>query len=155
MAAVLPKIEIKFSIDADGILSVSAKELKSGIQQSIEIRSPHKLNELEVARRLKESATFAADDIKRRAIIELTNESNYILSNARKFLRQNAEYLDKDEVELIESVMNEINLCLQLGEKDKIENAIANFNQSTAGLAHRIMDIQLNKSLGGSSIENI
>ncbi len=155
MAAGLPKIEVKFSIDADGILSVTAKELRSGIQQSIEIRSPHKLSEQEVAKRLKESTLFAEVDMKKKAIIELTNESNYILANAQKFLEQNKELLKEKEIQIIETAMHEIALCLQSGEKDKIEHAIHKFNESTAEIAHRIMDIQLKKNLGGSSIDTI
>ena len=155
MAAGLPKIEVKFSIDADGILSVTAKELRSGIQQSIEIKSPHKLSEEEVARRLKESTAFAEADMKRRLLIELHNETNYILANAQKFLTQNLEYLNMSEIKLIESAMNKISLSLQTGEKDKIEKSVLQFNDSTAGIAHRIMDIQLKQSLGGTSIDTI
>jgi molecular chaperone HscA len=155
MAAGLPKIEVKFSIDADGILSVTAKELRSGIQQTIEIRSPHKLSEQEIAKRLQESTLFAEADMKKKAIIELTNESNYILANADKFLQQNKEHLKEKEIETIETAMHEIALCLQSGEKEKIDHAIHKFNESTAEIAHRIMDLQLKKSLGGSSIDNI
>lgn len=155
MAAGLPKIEVKFSIDADGILSVTAKELRSGKQQTLEVKSPHKLNEQEIARRLKDSATFAEADANKRAIIELQNEGNYILDNARKFIKQNTAHLSEHEIKEIHSAMDEIVLSLQSGDKRIMEQAIDHFNQSTATIAHRIMDIQLKKSLGGSSIDNI
>jgi molecular chaperone HscA len=155
MAAGLPKIEVKFHIDVDGILSVTAKELRSGKQQSIEVKSPYKLNEEEIARRLKESIVFAETDMKQRALIELINEANYILANADKFIKQNTEFLSEQEIELLESGIKEIELSLLSKEKEKIDKAIANFNLSTADVAHKIMDIQLQKSLGGSSIDNI
>ncbi len=155
MAAGLAKIEVKFAMDADGILSVTAKELRSGLVQQIEVVSPSKLSEAEIARRLKESITFADADMQRRAWIELKNEADYIILNSKKFLLQNQDYLKSEETETIDRAMNKIQHALDSEQKSQLETAITDFNSVTAVIAHRIMDIQLKNSLDGSSIDQI
>lgn len=155
MAAGLPKIEVKFSMDADGILSVKAKELRSGVEQSIEVRSAHSIDEEAFGKHLKDSITFAEKDLEKKSIIAAVNEANYILENSLKFINQNTEHLSKDEIVKLQKEITKLRLSLNSNNESAIKKAMINYNLATSALAHRIMDIQLKKSLGGSSIENI
>ena len=75
MPAGLPKVEVTFLIDADGILKVSATELRSGVAQSIEVKPQYGLTDEEVEKMLLDSLTHAKDDIKTRAFVEATTEA--------------------------------------------------------------------------------
>ncbi len=155
MAAGLPKIEITFNIDADGILSVKAKELRSAIEQNIEIKTANNFDEKTIGEHLKESITFAQKDHEKKSLIEAVNEANYIITNAQKFLKQNKDLLSDKETSILHNQLNTLTECIRTKQKEEINNAILSFNQSTAEIAHRIMELQFNKTLGGSSIDSI
>lgn len=155
MPAGLPKIEIKFNLNADGILSVSAKELRSGIEQQIEIRSSLKLSDEEIEQRLKDSITNAEADAKNKAKLDSINELNYLILNTRRFINQNKTILNSDELELMNLQLNNLIEALSTDSKKEIDLCINTFNAITAPIAHKIMDIQINNSLSGSSVNKI
>lgn len=155
MPAGLPKIEIKFNLNADGILSVSAKELRSGIEQQIEIRSSLKLSDEEIEQRLKDSITNAEADAKNKAKLDSINELNYLILNTRRFINQNKSILNSDELELMNLQLNNLIEALSTDSKKEIDLCINTFNAITAPIAHKIMDIQINNSLSGSSVNKI
>jgi molecular chaperone HscA len=90
MPAGLPKVDVSFLINADGILQVSAKELRSGVSQTIDIKPQYGLTDEEVEQRLLDSITHAKDDIASRALVEARTEAEQILSVTEKFLTKNA-----------------------------------------------------------------
>lgn len=99
MAAGMPKIEIQFLLDADGILRVKAKELRSGVEQEVEIRSQYGISEEEMAKMLIESIQNAEKDVAIRGLLEARNEANNIILSSDRFLSQNAIILEKEEIE--------------------------------------------------------
>src|SRR6476619_5127410 len=86
MPAGLPKVEVSFLINADGILTVSAKELRSGVEQSIEVKPQYGLTDAEVENMLLESITHAKDDISIRALTEARTEGEQLLKTTERFL---------------------------------------------------------------------
>ncbi len=98
MAAGLPKIEIQFLLDADGILSVKAKELRSGVEQEVEIRSQYGISEEEMALMLIESIKNAEGDVAVRALLEARNEANNIILSSVRFLEQNESIFTPEEI---------------------------------------------------------
>jgi len=88
MPAGLPKLEIIFAINADGILTVSAKELRSGVAQKIEIKSQYGISEEDMAKMLMDSLNNAEADLKIRALLEARNEGNNVVLATQKFLEQ-------------------------------------------------------------------
>jgi len=155
MPAGLAKIEVKFSINADGILNVSALELRSGIEQHIEIRSSLKLSDDEIQKRLKDSISNAEADAIRKAKLDSINELNYLILNTKRFINQNKKILNFDELELMQNQLKNLERALSTDSKAEIDQAITNFNLITAPIAHKIMDIQLNNSLSGNSVNKL
>lgn len=155
MPAGLAKIEIKFNLNADGILSVSAKEIRSGIEQQIEIRSSLKLSDDEIQQRLKDSITNAESDAKNKAKLDSINELNYLILNTKRFINQNKTILNSDELEIMNYQLNNLIQALSTDSKKEIDQCINTFNTITAPIAHKIMDIQIKNSLSRSSVNKI
>src|SRR6202012_4905670 len=98
MPAGLPKVEISFLINADGILVVKAKELRSGVEQSIEVKPQYGLTDEEVEKMLLDSITHAKDDMATRALVEARTEAEQLLDTTEKFIQKNAALLSKEEL---------------------------------------------------------
>lgn len=92
----VPKIEVTFDIDANGIVHVSAKDQASGREQSMTISGGSALSKDEVARMVKEAEQYAEEDAKRREVIELRNQGDSLVYSTEKFLAENAEKLPED-----------------------------------------------------------
>jgi molecular chaperone HscA len=98
MPAGFPKVEVTFLINADGILVVKAKELRSGVEQSIEVKPQYGLNDSEVEKMLLDSITHAKDDIAKRALVEARTEGEQLLETTEKFIGKNASLLAQEEL---------------------------------------------------------
>jgi molecular chaperone HscA len=92
MPAGFPKVEVSFFINADGILLVKAKELRSGTEQSIEVKSQYGLTDAEVEKMLRDSITNAQEDIKTRALVEAQTEARQIIDTTEKFIQKNKSF---------------------------------------------------------------
>lgn len=154
MPAGIPKLNVEFSIDVDGILSVKATELRTGKGQSISIKSAFKLQQDQIVRQLKEAVLHARSDMNEKALIDSENEANYILKNAEKFISQNTDLLTPEETDLIFIKTSGLKNSLVTKNKANIDQAIEDFNSSTAIIAHKIMDIRIQESLKGKSVNS-
>lgn len=154
MPAGLPKIEIIFAIDADGILRVTAKELRSGVAQEIEIKSQYGISEEEMAKMLVDSITNAEADLKVRSLLEARNEANNVVLATQKFLQQNDHILSEEEksktLELAKSLKQSVNG----DDKDLINKAMADLNDFTTPIAHRAMDVHVADAMKGTNLKN-
>ncbi len=153
MPAGLPKIEIHFILDADGILLVKAKELRSEVEQSIEIRSQYGLSEEEMALMLLESIKHAESDMAVRALLEARNEANNILLSAAKFLQQHREILSEEEYATTEQLTAKLRTAVQGEDKDYINEVMEELNAYTSPLAHRAMDKTIAEAMRGKKID--
>ncbi len=97
MPAGLPKIDIQFILNADGILTVRASELRSGLKTQVEIRPTYGISEEEMALMLIDSIQHAKDDMVARGLLEARNEANNLLLSGEKFLQQNDTILETEE----------------------------------------------------------
>jgi len=149
MAAGFPKIEVHFILDADGILTVKAKELRSEKETSVEIKSTYGISEEEMALMLIESIKNAEVDMKKRALLEAVNEANNVILAAEKFLTQNQEILSKTEYDQVVLLNNALKSSVQSGNKDEIEMAMKVLNDYSSPLAHRALDVNIQKALKG------
>ena len=152
MPAGIPKIEINFIINADGILKVKAKELRSGKEQAIEIRPTYGISEEEMARMLIDSIQHANEDMAARGLLEARNEGHHIALSADKFLKQNNDILSEDEKATTLSLLADLKNILTGTDKDAINTAIQNLNDFTAPLAHRAMDKNIADAMKGQKI---
>ena len=154
MPAGIPKIEIQFLINADGILTVKAKELRSGVETVIEVKPEYGLTENEMARMLTESVKYAQQDMAAKALQEALNEAQSLIHATNRFLKTNDAHLSqKEKMDLIE-FKNNISVSMEKNEKDAILAAIDALNNYSGPIAHRMMDINISKALKGTkSIE--
>jgi molecular chaperone HscA len=152
MPAGLPKVEVAFLINADGILVVKAKELRSGVEQSIEVQPQYGLTDQEVEKMLMDSITHAKDDIATRALLEAATEGEQLLKTTEKFIQKNAELLHENEIIDTANAMQALQLALTMNDKDLIHSKIEALNNISRPYAERIMDQAVSKALKDKSI---
>lgn len=153
MPAGLPKIEVHFILDTDGILTVKAKELRSGVESSVEIKSTYGISEEEMARMLLDSIRNAESDIQNRAFLEARNEGQNLVLSSNRFLKQNAEYLSPADIEKTRHLTQQLRSALDSDSKDQIENCMKALNDFTAPLAHQALDMNIGSVLKGKKLE--
>ncbi|MFK8004844.1 MAG: Fe-S protein assembly chaperone HscA [Saprospiraceae bacterium] len=152
MPAGLPKIEIQFILNADGILKVKAKELRSNVETEIEIKSQYGLSEEEMAKMLIDSIQNAEADMKIRGLLEARNEANNILLSSDKFLQQNEAILSEEEKATTKSLIENLRKSVNEEDKDAINKAMDDLNTFTSPLAHRAMDVNIQKAMKGKKV---
>ena len=152
MPAGLPKVEISFILNADGILKVRAKELRSGVEQSIEVKPQYGLTDEEVEKMLLDSITHAKDDMQVRAILEARTEAQQVLKAAEKFLKSNSDLLNEIETTGVRSHMKSLEEILDSNDKDLIHLKLDELNEFTQPFAHRVMDAAINEAMKGKKV---
>jgi molecular chaperone HscA len=152
MPAALPKVEISFLINADGILNVKAKELRSGVEQSIEVKPQYGLTDAEVEKMLMESIKHAKEDIAIRALVEAQTEARQLVDTTRLFLQKNDSFLTEEEKKLTRDAMSELSGVLSSGSKDLIHQKTEELNEITRPYAERLMDRAISSALKGKTI---
>jgi Fe-S protein assembly chaperone HscA len=148
MPAGLPKIEVTFLIDANGILQVHAKEQRSGKAASIEVRPTYGLSEADVERMIEDSFTYAEADVETRILIEARNEADTVLTHAGRALRQGGELVSAAERASIESAVAALRAARDGDDRDGIHEATTAVNRATEHLAEVMMDAALKGALG-------
>ncbi len=152
MPAGLPKIEVSFLINADGILTVSAKELRSGINQSIEVKPQYGLSDNEVEEMLLDSIKHAKEDIALRALTEAKTEGEQLLKTTEKFLINNKNYITEEELMQTANAMQALQLAITMNDKDVIQKKTEELNNISRPYAERIMDHAIGKAMSGKKI---
>jgi molecular chaperone HscA len=152
MPAGIPKVEISFLINADGILVVTARELRSGVQQTIEVKPQYGLTDEEVESMLLQSIHHAKDDMQQRALIEARTEGEILLGTTKNFINKNKELLSVDEITETEKAISELERKIKNGNKDEIHNAIEELNNISRPYAERIMDHAISTAMKGKTV---
>lgn len=152
MPAGLPKVEVSFLINADGILVVKAKELRSEVEQSIEVKPQYGLTDEDVETMLLESINHAKDDIALRALIEAKTEGEQILAATEKFLTKNSNIVSQQEILDTAQAMQNLQLALTMNDKDLIQTKIEELNEISRPFAERAMDAAVSGALKGKMI---
>ena len=147
MPAGIPKIEIKFILDADGILTVKATELRSNVETQMEIRSAYRISEEDMARMLIDSLQNAESDMQTKGLLESINEANNILLAAQRFIEQNKDALTEEQISKINLLKEDLLATTQGDSKDVIEASMQAMNLYTAPLAHEALDRNIGKAL--------
>ncbi|MFM2138171.1 MAG: Fe-S protein assembly chaperone HscA, partial [Bacteroidota bacterium] len=152
MPAGLPKVEISFLVNADGILVVKARELRSGVEQSIEVRPQYGLTDSDVERMLLESISHARDDMQHRALAEARTEARLLIDTTRHFMDKNRTFLSEEEVSGTQSALTELDRLLEGSDKDAILAGIERLNERSRPYAERLMDQAIGQALRGKVI---
>ena len=152
MPAGFPKIDIAFYLDADGILRIKAKELRSEVAQEITVKASYGLSDEEMALMLLDSIRNAEGDLKIRALQEARNEGNNIVLASEKFIIQHAAILSDKEKTETAKLAQILRGSISGDDKDVINKAMENLNTFTEPLAHRAMDVTIAEAIKGKAI---
>jgi molecular chaperone HscA len=152
MPAGFPKIDIAFYLDADGILRIKARELRSEVEQEITVKASYGLTDEEMALMLLDSIKNAEGDLKIRALQEARNEGNNIVLASEKFLIQHQAILSQEEQAETSKLVNILRGSVSGADKDIINKAMEELNAYTEPLAHRAMDVTIGEAMKGKAI---
>ncbi|MBS3095584.1 molecular chaperone DnaK [Candidatus Woesearchaeota archaeon] len=117
----IPQVEVTFDIDANGIIHVSAKDLATGKQQSINITASQKLNKDEVERMKKEAEQYASEDKKRKDTAEIRNNADTLVYSTEKIVSEYGNKIDNETKDKVEKCINELKDALKENESEKIK----------------------------------
>ena len=151
----VPRVEVTFMIDANGILNVSATDLRTGLERSLEVKPSYGLTDEEVERLLEESIDFAEEDIEQRLLIEARTEADTVLHATDKALSQNASFLQEGEEEQIAQVVQKVREACTGEDYDLIRDLTEELSQVTTPFAQRIMDSSIQGALGDKQLSDL
>jgi molecular chaperone DnaK len=161
MPAGMPRVQVQFQIDADGILSVTARELRTDLEQTIEVKPSYGLTDEEVERMLLESFEHAEADFAARLLIEARNEAENVIHATEKTLRSadfgeiEASELKPGERTRIESVLGGLKMVLNSSDRETIQKWTKALNDATQHLAEVAMNRSVRTALAGKNVDAI
>jgi molecular chaperone HscA len=155
MVAGAARIRVTFQVDADGLLSVSAREQTSGKEARVEVKPSYGLSDEEVAGMLKDSFSHAADDAKRRALREQQVEAQRLLEAIDAALREDAHLLEEAERASVDAAVARLKAVVEGDDKAAIDSAMHQLSHTTEDFAARRMDQSVKRALAGKKLEEL
>jgi len=134
----IPQIEVKFDIDRDGIVHVSAKDLGTGKEQSIRITAPKKLSKEEIDKMVKDAEKFAADDTKKKEEIETINQADNLVYATEKSLKDYGDKVSQAERADIEAKANDLKAAIKDKNVERIKKGMEDLSRASHKLAEEI-----------------
>jgi molecular chaperone DnaK (HSP70) len=152
----LPRIEVTFLIDANGILNVTARDQRTGREHSVDVKPSYGLTDDEIERMLEEAIDLGEQDIEQRLLIASRNDAEQILAALNKQLREYRELLESDqELQRIEECAARLETARRSEERESISGLVEELNDLTTPFAGRIMDQAIKQALEKKSIEEV
>jgi molecular chaperone DnaK len=152
----LARVEVKFLIDANGILQVAARDLRTGQEHSIEVQPSYGLNDTEVERMLEESIEFAEQDFSERQLIEARNEAGTILKATERTLqREDLSQLSREERSNIDESVAKLRASVAGTDYKEVRARIDKLNEATTHLAEMVMNGALQTALQGKRLDEV
>jgi molecular chaperone DnaK len=127
----IPKIEVSFDIDANGILQVSAKDMGTGKQQAITITGHSGLDEKEINRMVKDAETNAAEDKKRRETIDAKNHADQLVYSLEKLLRENKDKVPAEEADRVQKEIDNTKKAIESDNLERIRKAAEDLSRAS------------------------
>jgi molecular chaperone DnaK len=155
MPAGMARVAVRFHIDADGVLTVSAKEEKSGQSARIEIQPMHGLTDAEVETMLRESLEHARDDFEGRRVVELRTEIGIMVRATEKNLPAARQGLDRESVRDLEEALVEAQAAARGADAARLQSARDTLEHATLPLAALLMDSVAKQALAGKSLDEV
>ena len=138
----MPQIEVTFDIDANGIVSVSAKDKSTGKEQKITIQASGGLSDEEIEKMVRDAETNADTDKARRDLVEAKNQAESLLHSTKKSLEEHSDKVDSSTVEAIKLAMGPLEEALQGDDAGKIKGAMSNLTEASMRLGEAIYKAQ-------------
>jgi molecular chaperone HscA len=152
MVAGAARIRVTFQVDADGLLSVAAKELSSGVEASIMVKPSYGLSDDEISSMLTDSMQYASADVQARKLAEALVDAESILNASTAALEQDGDLLNKEERTAIEASLQQLISSMQEKDANAIHTATEKLNEATGDFAAKRMDAAVKRGLAGQNI---
>ena len=155
MSAGMPRIEVKFLINADGILSVSAKEQRTGKYQSIEVKPSYGLSDNEVERMIEDSFKFAQEDVSARKLIEARLDARALITTTEKSLAEGGKLIAEKDADAVRNALSALNAAKDGSDPKAIRARMADLEQSAKPLSVAMLDDSLKRGLQGKKVSEV
>ncbi|AWM33544.1 Fe-S protein assembly chaperone HscA [Hymenobacter nivis] len=152
MPAGLPKVDVNFLLNADGILQVEAVELRSNTRQQVEIKPQYGLTDEQVEQMLMDSLLNAKDDVAARLLIEARTAAEQLLYQVENFTRKNRVHLTEEELATTGAQVGRVRAALAGTERDPILKSMDELDELTRPYAERVMNISIQQAMAGKKI---
>ena len=149
------KILVTFQVDADGLLSVSAKEQSTGIQSKIEVKPSYGLSDDKVKKMLEDSFNLASEDKESRALSEIKIEGSQLLEMIKNAINEDSDLLKEKELNLLQETLSELKRSLESSDRNNIEELTKKLNDDSQSFAAKRMDRSIQKALTGKSLNSL
>jgi len=149
------KILVTFQVDADGLLSVTAKELSTGIQSAIEVKPSYGLSDEKIKKMLEDSFNLANEDKESRALSKVKIEGSQLLEMIENAIKEDSDLLKDTELTLLQKNLSKLKKSLESSDRDHIEELTKQLNESSQSFAAKRMDRSIHKALTGKSINSL
>jgi molecular chaperone HscA len=155
MAAGAARVRVTFQVDADGLLSVSARELTTGVEASVTVKPSYGLADDEIARMLKDSFDHAADDMAARSLAEARVEADAVANATSGALAADADLLAPPERARIDAALAAVRAARDGDDPAAVRSAVEALNAATSGFAARRMDRSVSRALAGRALDTL
>jgi Fe-S protein assembly chaperone HscA len=151
----VPRIEVTFLIDANGILNVNARDERTGREHSVDVKPSYGLTDDEIERMLEEAIDLGEQDLEERLLISARNDADQILGALRKQLGEFGRLVPADERTRMEEVAERLEAARTGTDRELIAKLVEELNETTTPFAERIMDAAIKLALEKKSVEEL
>jgi len=155
LPAGVPRIEVTFLIDANGILNVTAKDMRTGQSQSIEVKPSYGLSDQEVERMIEDSFKFAMDDVNARKLIEARLDAGALITTTEKSLEEASGLISTEEAAAVRAAVSSLALAKEGGDPRAIRGKMAELEQAAKNLTVALLNDSLKRGLQGKKITEV
>jgi Fe-S protein assembly chaperone HscA len=155
LPAGVPRIEVTFLIDANGILSVKASDMRTGLSQSIEVKPSYGLSDHEVEQMIEDSFKFAKDDVNARKLIETRLDAGALITTTEKSLGDGLHLIAEEDVAAIRAALSTLATAQEGNDPRAIRARIADLEQSAQRLTVALLNDSLKRGLQGKKVSDI
>ncbi len=151
----MPRIEVTFLIDANGILNVTAADQRTGREHSMDVKPSYGLTDEEIERMLEEALDLGEEDLNRRLLIQARNDAEQILAAAAKQVGEYGHLLDRADRARIEELVAGLDSVRAGEDREAIARLVDELNQATTPFAQRIMDEAIREGFEKKSVQDL
>ena len=155
LPAGVPRIEVTFLIDANGILNVTATDMRTGQSQSIEVKPSYGLSDTEVERMIEDSFKFAADDVNARKLIEARLDAEALMKTTKKSLAEAGHLVTREEADGIQTALSQLSTAKDGTDSRAIRARMAELEQAAKHLNVVMLEDSLKKGLQGKKVSEV
>ena len=149
------RIRVQFQVDADGLLSVAAREQTTGVEAAISVKPSYGLSDADIARMLEESHAHAAEDMAARALAETRVDAELLVSATERALAGDGDLLDASERGVIESAIADVRRLAAAPDRGALAASVAALNRATEEFAARRMNRSVARALTGRKVDTL